>query len=108
MRMHIILMEDPIVDQLWTFSTDVHEQLLEDCCIIFAVNSLLGRTDVLINHPCTVEKHHQSALSLCFLLLNFLMFLLPFSQPRPTFMFEFRIVAVNPQFVDSDHSFTIT
>ncbi len=104
MERRIILMGDPIVEQLEIFSADVHLQLLKDCYVIFAVNYLRGRTNALINHPSTVEKHHQDLPSLL-LLQNFLMFLLPFLRPSLTFMFE--IVVVNSQFVNSDHSLTI-
>ncbi len=78
--------------------------MLEDCCVIFSITSLLGRTDMLINHPLMVEKSYQLDLPSLFLLPNFLMFSLPFSQPHLTFTFESGIVMVNPQFVDSDHS----
>ncbi len=72
-------MKDPIVDQLRTFSLNMHQHLLEGCCVIFTVNFLLGRTDLLINHSFTVQKHHLLDLLNQFLLPNFLMFLFPFS-----------------------------
>ncbi len=81
--------------------------LLEDCRVIFAVNSLLERTDVLINHPPTAENPHQLDLSRQFLLPSFLMFSLSFLLPCLSFTFEFRIVVANPQFVDSDYCLTM-
>ncbi len=54
-----------------------------------------------------VKKHHHLDLPHRFLLLNFLIFSLPFSQPDLTFTFEFWIVVVNLWFVNSGHSLTI-
>ncbi len=85
----VILMENSIVDYLRMFSVDEHQQLLKACCVIFTVNPLLGRKDVLINHPPVVERHHQLDLPQQFLLPNVLIFSLTFSQPCLTFTFEF-------------------
>ncbi len=50
---------------------------------------------------------HQLNLHRWFLLPNFLMFFLPFSQLCLIFKFEFGIIVVNPQFINNDHSLTI-
>ncbi len=97
--LHIGLMQQPIIADVWTFSRDVCTKVSQDLVVILFINSHLRRTHVLIyHHASVIEEGNQLRFPSQFLLTHFAKFLLILTLPIFTFAFGEGTMVMNLTF----------